>query len=89
VRPTAAAPESAHAARLRSAPIRKSKGTPVKTLQIATLVDVFASQTLLASAAAATPTVRDEQQMTQMGSQLLQDADHADKALPKKTTIAQ
>jgi hypothetical protein len=55
----------------------------VKTFQIATLVGVFASQPLLASAAITTPTVRDEQQMTQLGSQLLQDANHADQALQK------
>jgi len=54
----------------------------VKTFQIATLVGVFASQTLIAAAATA-PTVHDEQQMTQLGSQLLQDADHADQALQK------
>jgi hypothetical protein len=47
------------------------------------MVGVFASQTLLASAAPMAPTVRDEQQMTQLGSQLLQDADHADGALQK------
>jgi hypothetical protein len=55
----------------------------VKTFHIATLVGVFASQALLASAAPMAPTVRDEQQMTQLGSQLLQDADHADQALQK------
>ncbi len=54
----------------------------MKTFQIATLVGVFASQTLIAVAATA-PTVHDEQQMTQLGSQLLQDADHADQALQK------
>ena len=60
----------------------------MKTFQIATLVGVFASQTLLASAAVTSPTVRDDQQMTQLGSQLLQDADHADKALQKNDVSA-
>jgi hypothetical protein len=54
----------------------------VKTFQIATLLGVFASGTLLA-AAATEPTVHDEQQMTRLGSQILQDADHADQALQK------
>ncbi len=56
----------------------------MKSFQIATLVGVFAAQPLLAAATTApTPTVHDEQQMTQLGSQLLQDADHADQALQK------
>jgi hypothetical protein len=60
----------------------------MKTLHIAALVGVFASQTVLASAAPSVPTVRDEQQMTQLGSQLLQDADHADEALQKNDDAA-
>jgi hypothetical protein len=53
-----------------------------KTIQIATLVSVFASQTLLATAATE-PSVHDEQQMTQLGSEILKDADNADQALQK------
>jgi hypothetical protein len=56
----------------------------VKTLQIAALVGIFASQTVVASAATTTPTVRDERQMTQLGTQLLGDVDRADRALQKR-----
>jgi hypothetical protein len=56
----------------------------MKTFQIAALVGIFASQTLVASAAATSPTVRDEQQMTKLGTQLLQEADRADQALQKR-----
>jgi hypothetical protein len=59
----------------------------VKTFQIATLLGVFASTTLLA-VAAEEPTVHDEQQLTRLGSQLLQDADHADQALRKSDDAA-
>jgi flagellin-specific chaperone FliS len=48
---------------------------------------VFASQTLIAEAATL-PTIRDEQQVTRLGSQLLQDANRADKALEKNNIPA-
>jgi len=51
------------------------------------LLGVFASQPLLAGAATE-PTVHDEQQLTQLGSQLLQDADQADQALRKNDDAA-
>jgi hypothetical protein len=56
----------------------------MKTFQLVALVGIFASQTLVASAAATSPTVRDEQQMTKLGTQLLQAADRADQALQKR-----
>jgi hypothetical protein len=59
----------------------------VKTFQIATLVGVFASHPLIAAAAAA-PTIQDERTMTRLGSQLLQDASHADQALQKRDESA-
>jgi hypothetical protein len=52
------------------------------------LVGVFASQTVLASAAVTTPTVREDQQMTQSASHLIQDADRADQALQKNDVSA-
>jgi hypothetical protein len=87
----AISPRSRRASRLATRPLLTAMNFPrtisVKTFQIAALAGVFASQTLLA-AAATPPTVHDEQQMTQLGSQLLQDADHAEQALQKKDDSA-